>query len=206
MSQHRLLDSVPILQKLRFCFYCLEIFQDTTAYVIEIKWTVVFLIFSLCFCLNLSQFSCCCNVLIPRKWCKRKQPCFPVLCHTQISNTAANFKAKEGRKRDRKVSSIANTVEESEKRLMEKLQTSVDVLEVSVELISVNVGIMAVNDTHPLMEILKSFNLGECLLICLWQRTVFKRYDKQSACYVFFKINLGEIFNFLTEFCFNYYI
>lgn len=109
MLQHRLLDSVQILQKFRFCFYCLEIFEDTTAYVTDIKWAVVFLIFTFCFCLNLSQFSCCCNVLIPRKWCKRKQPCFPVLCHTQISYTAANFKAKEGRKRDRKVSSIANT-------------------------------------------------------------------------------------------------
>lgn len=89
---------------------------------------------------------------------------------------------------------------------MKRLQTSVDVLEVSVELISVNVGIMAVNDTHPLMEILKSFNLGECLLKCLWQRPVFKWYGKQSACYVFFKVNLGEIFDFLTEFRFNYCI
>lgn len=85
-----------------------------------------------------------------------------MLCPTQISNTAANFKAKEGRKHDRKVSSIANTVEESKKPLREKLQFA-DVLEVCVELISVNVGIMAHNDTHPLMEILKSFNLGECV-------------------------------------------
>lgn len=101
--------------------------------VIEIKWAVVFLMFTLCFGLNLSQFSYCYNVLIPRKWCKRKQPCFSVLCPTQIRNTAANFKAKEGRKHERKVSSIANTVEETEKRLREKLQF-VNVLEVCVEL------------------------------------------------------------------------
>uniref|UniRef100_A0A3B5K4D4 Myc target 1b n=2 Tax=Takifugu rubripes TaxID=31033 RepID=A0A3B5K4D4_TAKRU len=42
------------------------------------------------------------------------------------------------------------------------------VLEDCVELTSVNVGIMAQNDTHLLMEILKSFNLGDMILaFCL---------------------------------------
>lgn len=99
-------------------------FQDPKFAAISIKWTVVFLMFTLPFCLNFSKYSCCCNVLILRKWCKRKQPCFPVLCPTQISDAAANFKAKEGRKHDRKVSSIANTVEESEKPLRVKRSLS----------------------------------------------------------------------------------
>lgn len=105
---------------------------------------------------------------------QRKQPCFPVLCLTQISNIAANFKAKEGRKRDRKVSSIANTVEESEKPLRENLQ-SVSVLEDCVELTSVHVGIMAQNDTHLLMEILKSFNLGECVYLLVYGKQLFTK-------------------------------
>lgn len=49
------------------------------------------------------------KVLILRKWCKRKQPCFPVLCPTQISTTFTHFKAREGRKHDTKISSWANT-------------------------------------------------------------------------------------------------
>lgn len=107
-----------------FVFTFKRFFKILKLFSIWIKWIVVFLMFTLCVCFNLSQYSHCCNILIPRKWCKRKQPCFPVLCPTQISNTTANFKAKEGRKHERKVSSIANTVEESEKPLREKLQSS----------------------------------------------------------------------------------
>lgn len=114
---------------------------------------------------------------------QRKQPYFPVLCLTQISNIAANFKAKEGRKHDRKVSSIANTVEESEKLLRENLQ-SVYVLEDCVELTSVNVGIMAQNDTHLLMEILKSFNLGECVYLLVYGKNYLQKNDDKSVCYV----------------------
>lgn len=112
---------------------------------------------------------------------QRKQPCFPVLCLTQISNIAANFKAKEGRKHDRKVSSIANTVEESKKPLRENLQ-SVYVLEDCVELTSVNVGIMAQNDTHLLMEILKSFNLGECVYLLVYGKELFTKEMMTNQC------------------------
>lgn len=96
-----------------------------------------------------------------------------MLCPTQISVAAANFKAKEGRKHDRKVSSIANTVEESEKPHKEILQNSSTRLELCVELMSVNAGIMANNDTHPLMEILKSFNLGECVCLLVYCKGIF---------------------------------
>lgn len=41
---------------------------------------------------------------------QKETGCFPALCPTQISNTAANFKAEEGRKHDSKVSAIPNTV------------------------------------------------------------------------------------------------
>lgn len=40
---------------------------------------------------------------------QKETGCFPVLCPTQISNAAANFKAEEGRKHDSKVSAIPNT-------------------------------------------------------------------------------------------------
>lgn len=112
---------------------------------------------------------------------QRKQPCFPVLCLTQISNVAANFKAKEGRKHDRKVSSIANTVKESEKPLRERRQ-SLYVLEDRVELTSVNVGIMAHNDTHPLMAILKSFNLGECVYLLVYGKELFPKEMTDNHC------------------------
>lgn len=112
---------------------------------------------------------------------QRKQPYFPVLCLTQISNIAANFKAKEGRKRDRKVSSIANTVEESEKPLRENLQ-SVYVLEDCVELTSVDVGIMAQNDTNLLLEMLKSFNLGECVYLFVYGKELFTKEMTTNQC------------------------
>lgn len=112
---------------------------------------------------------------------QRKQPCFPVLCLTQISNIAANFKAKEGRKRDRKVSSIANTGEENEKPLRENLQ-SVYVLEDCVDLTSVNVGIMAQNDTHLLMEILKSINLGEFVYLFVYGKELVTKDMTTNQC------------------------
>lgn len=54
------------------------------------------------FLLELEQMQLLLQCIDPEEMMQRKQPCFPVLCLTQISNIAANFKAKEGRKHDRK--------------------------------------------------------------------------------------------------------
>lgn len=60
---------------------------------------------------------------------QKETGCFPVLCPTQISNAAANFKAAEGRKHDSKVSAIPNTVGGGESKSLswKKLRVSLSV-------------------------------------------------------------------------------
>lgn len=72
-------------------------------------------------------------------------------------------------------------MEENKEPLRENLQ-SVYVLEDCVELTSVNVGIMAQNDTHLLMEILKSFNLGECVYLLVYVKELFTKEMTTNQC------------------------
>lgn len=109
------------------------------------------------------------KVLILRKWCKRKRPCFPVLCPTQISSTFANFKVREGRKPDSKFFRHSKHCRgrrrgrESEKSPSWKKLS--DCMSAWEALTPAHGGKMAQNETNPILEILKSFNLGKCSVV-----------------------------------------